>query len=380
MAWSFRRRIKIIPGVHMNLSKKGISTSIGVKGASLTLGQNGAYINTSIPGTGLYNRKKLSKGRTPIEDLSTINQPKIDEQNNIFSAEIHSITSQDMIGIKEAIIIAHNQRKELIKDLKKIKISKLLSQILQIISYFLIIGFVVQSIKKNIEDQISSKIEAITQIEDEIEKSYIDLDIEFEDSIYDRFRKLVTAFNLLAKSNKKWDVVNSKSENVRVTRSAASTIVKRNEIIISNKGIEDLRTSFEVLYFQNSNGADIFFYPAFIIMFESLTKLAIIGYDELNFIPSPVQYLERSTIPSDSVIIGKTWSKVNKDGTPDKRFKDNFEIPIVRYGQLNLRTDSGVNEEYLFSNYEFFNEFASAFIDYQESLKKLNRLPGTYFN
>jgi hypothetical protein len=380
MAWSFRRRIKIIPGVHMNLSKKGISTSIGVKGASVTLGQNGAYINTSIPGTGLYNRKKISGGRTPVEDSNTINRPEIDEQNNIFSAEIHSITSQDMIGIKEAILLAHNQRIELIKDLKKIKISKLLSEILQITSYVLIIGFVVQSIKKNIQDQISSKTEAIAQIEDEIGKSYINLDIEFDDAIYDRFRKLVTTFNLLAKSNKKWDVINSKSENVRVTRSAASTIVKRNEIIISNKGIEDLRTSLDVLYFQNSNGADIFFYPAFIVMFESITKLAIIGYDELDFIPSPVQYLERSTIPSDSVVIGKTWSKVNKDGTPDKRFKDNFEIPIVRYGQLNLRTDSGLNEEYLFSNYELFNEFALAFNDYQENLKKLNSLPGTYFN
>lgn len=36
MAWSYRRRIKIIPGVHLNFSKSGISTTIGVKGASLT--------------------------------------------------------------------------------------------------------------------------------------------------------------------------------------------------------------------------------------------------------------------------------------------------------------------------------------------------------
>jgi len=136
MAWSFRRRIKIIPGVHMNLSKRGISTSIGVKGASLTLGQNGAYINTSIPGTGFYNRKKISGDRTPANDSSTINGLEIDEQNNIFSAEIHSITSQDNIGIKEAIILAHNQRFELIKDLRNIKISKLLSQILQFCPIF----------------------------------------------------------------------------------------------------------------------------------------------------------------------------------------------------------------------------------------------------
>jgi len=46
----------------------------------------------------------------------------------------------------------------------------------------------VQSIKRNIQDQISSKTEAISQIVDEIEKSYIDLDIEFEDFIYESFK------------------------------------------------------------------------------------------------------------------------------------------------------------------------------------------------
>jgi hypothetical protein len=60
MAWSYRKRIKIIPGIHLNLSKNGISTSVGMKGASLTFGRNGTYINTSIPGTGIYNRQKIN--------------------------------------------------------------------------------------------------------------------------------------------------------------------------------------------------------------------------------------------------------------------------------------------------------------------------------
>ena len=59
MAWSFRKRIKVAPGVHINLSKKGVSTSFGTKGASLTTGPRGTYLNTSIPGTGLYRRQKI---------------------------------------------------------------------------------------------------------------------------------------------------------------------------------------------------------------------------------------------------------------------------------------------------------------------------------
>ena len=38
MGWRFRKRIKILPGIHINLSKSGISTNVGVKGASVTFG------------------------------------------------------------------------------------------------------------------------------------------------------------------------------------------------------------------------------------------------------------------------------------------------------------------------------------------------------
>jgi len=61
MAWSWRKRKTILPGVKINFGRKGISSTIGPRGASMTFGPNGTYLNTSIPGTGLYNRKKIGK-------------------------------------------------------------------------------------------------------------------------------------------------------------------------------------------------------------------------------------------------------------------------------------------------------------------------------
>lgn len=60
MAWNYRKRVKIAPGIHLNFSKNGVSTSIGPKGAKVTFGKNGTYMSTSIPGTGLYSRQKIS--------------------------------------------------------------------------------------------------------------------------------------------------------------------------------------------------------------------------------------------------------------------------------------------------------------------------------
>lgn len=72
MAWNYRKRVKIAPGVHLNFSKNGVSTSIGPKGAKVSFGRNGTYMTTSIPGTGLYSRQKIGGNRntsyTNIED------------------------------------------------------------------------------------------------------------------------------------------------------------------------------------------------------------------------------------------------------------------------------------------------------------------------
>lgn len=62
MSLRLRKRIKILPGVYINLSKSGISTSIGVRGASVTVGHGKTRTNVGIPGTGIsYNTIKSNK-------------------------------------------------------------------------------------------------------------------------------------------------------------------------------------------------------------------------------------------------------------------------------------------------------------------------------
>jgi tetratricopeptide (TPR) repeat protein len=57
----FRRRIKIAPGVYVNVSKGGLSLSLGTKGLRYTLGKQGSAVSVGLPGTGVYYRKNLGK-------------------------------------------------------------------------------------------------------------------------------------------------------------------------------------------------------------------------------------------------------------------------------------------------------------------------------
>lgn len=54
MAFRFFRRIRIAPGISINLSKSGASVSMGPRGAKFTLGPRGTRKTVGIPGTGLY--------------------------------------------------------------------------------------------------------------------------------------------------------------------------------------------------------------------------------------------------------------------------------------------------------------------------------------
>jgi hypothetical protein len=61
MGFRFFKRIKILPGVSLNLGKKGTSVSVGPKGAKVTIGSNGKVTTSvGIPGTGIYYRETVS--------------------------------------------------------------------------------------------------------------------------------------------------------------------------------------------------------------------------------------------------------------------------------------------------------------------------------
>jgi hypothetical protein len=57
----FRKTFSILPGVHVNLSKTGVSTSLGGKGATLNVGRGQRTVTLGVPGTGLSYRAPVSR-------------------------------------------------------------------------------------------------------------------------------------------------------------------------------------------------------------------------------------------------------------------------------------------------------------------------------
>ena len=372
MAWSFRRRIKIIPGVHLNFSRSGISTSIGVRGANMTIGSSGTFLNTGVPGLGISNRQRLSginSSNSPDPALPVPVIPEVNDRGNIYSADIHAITSQGMQGIKEAILLARDQRVSLKKDLSKIKLALAVTRAKNVMSYMFIYGLIKKDIPKRLSTDLLAQREAIKQTKEQIDASYVDMTIEFDLELKQKYDALVAAFVNLTKCRKIWDVTSAHYQDRVITRSSASTLIKRTIVHFGLKSIPEFKSTVQAMYFQNANGADLYIYPGFIVMYSRATNFAIIGLDEIDFQQSYVRFTETQGVPADSKVIDQTWAKVNRNGSRDKRYKGNYQIPVVRYGEIKLRTDTGVHEEYEFSNYEATEAFGNAFRSYQNAVR-----------
>ncbi|HDR9188152.1 hypothetical protein VI03_16665 [Burkholderia vietnamiensis] len=69
MGWGFRKSVKIAPGIRVNFSKSGISTSIGGKG--FTYNTRGR-VTTSIPGTGMRYTHSLKDAKRTSSPVSAV--------------------------------------------------------------------------------------------------------------------------------------------------------------------------------------------------------------------------------------------------------------------------------------------------------------------
>jgi len=58
MSWGFRKRVKLLPGINVNIGKRGVGMSGGRRGARVSAGSNGRR-TVSLGWKGLFWRRKL---------------------------------------------------------------------------------------------------------------------------------------------------------------------------------------------------------------------------------------------------------------------------------------------------------------------------------
>lgn len=65
-------------------------------------------------------------------------------------------------------------------------------------------------------------------------------------------------------------------------------------------------------------------------------------YNDLTISHSQSRFIEDSP-PHDGIVVGETWRYKNVNGSPDRRFNNNFLLPIMLYSEIRLSAPTGFN-------------------------------------
>ncbi len=68
MGWRFRRGIRLLPGVRLNLSRGLPSVSVGTRGLTTNIGRRGVRTTAGLPGSGLSYTSRTTgwRRRNPL--------------------------------------------------------------------------------------------------------------------------------------------------------------------------------------------------------------------------------------------------------------------------------------------------------------------------
>jgi hypothetical protein len=396
MGWRFRKSFSPLPGIRLNFSPRGISTSVGVGPLRFYVGGQGAAVTARVPGSGVSFRAPLtspraapetpgrappSPGADPAPDIPPLPSGHDTASPDFSAGEIRSastatLTSAGLGPVKELVLRAQEERGRLLPELRDAEAdaSRLRSQHERWKN-----GWLFRHLFKTSFARLGERAAEATAKEAELQEqerlSRLATEFDLPEALKDYFGQVCDAAARLAQAQRVWDTVRRVATDQYRQRTAALEAIVRRPVEVSLGTCDLIQSAWKVPHLPNANGGELFLYPGFILYRVSDEAFALIDVRDVTLEYTAQSFIEEEAIPEDSQVVGQAWKKANKDGSPDRRFADNHQIPIVAYGGIRLTSESGLNEEYMVSNAAAAQGFAKAWALFKQSLPKGNAQP-----
>ena len=327
MAWYLRKSVSAGP-IRFNLSKSGIGASVGVTGFRIGIRPNGSsYVHAGRHG--LYMREELGGNRDGFQAGSC--QLVEPSPTRVFNA----VSTRDLLNPerKELIDRLNKSYKEFRFDYLVFMVAAAAFELASINSSLL--GMVISSGLGVVLSIVVSVLES--------RRRTVKIFYHFESDDASHFLKLVQAFNYLAKCKRLWAYVDSRnlsSTHEYKVNAGASSLVNREPAVVGTGTPPWVETNVNIPVLK-ARGITAYFMPDCILIYDG-NGVGSIEHASLMFSTSVERFIEDGDVPSDSYVVDHTWRFANKGGGPDRRFKNNKQIPICLYGKLEISTSAGL--------------------------------------
>ncbi len=160
---------------------------------------------------------------------------------------------------------------------------------------------------------------------------------DVEDHHAQKFEHLVGAFAQLQQCAGCWYITESArlaTTQRRKANSGASETVHRAPARLGTVGPKQLATNIIVPSIA-AGSMTVHFLPDRVLV-ASGRQFVELPYATIAVRFDPERFIEAERVPKDAHKVGTTWRYVNVSGGPDKRYRDNRQLPIMEYGELRL--------------------------------------------
>lgn len=379
MGWRFRRTFKVIPGLRLNLSKSGLSASIGGAPFTVNLGPHGVMGTASLPGTGMSYRHHFTSSvpSTPMSDvpprftdpanpvppipampLAPVSGAPIEE---VRSASTELLTSDSLKRLKILMQTTFEEREDISRELAIARPQKAAA----VSRYeWWERGFVFKNLFKKAFRRRAGAAETssakVSELEEQLKLTTVATEVQIEKEQAEPYFRMRDDFASLSECVVIWDVKSHQATDKFRERTTAYMRIGRQRVSFRLDTCDLIEWEQKVPHLPNSKGGDIFLYPGFILYRAAKGAFSVIDYHEVKGTAESISFQEEEGVPSDSKVIGQAWAKANKDGSPDRRFAENHQIPVAQYGELTLKSETGLWEEFQFSNPEKLTTFVKS--------------------
>jgi hypothetical protein len=207
----------------------------------------------------------------------------------------------------------------------------------------------------------------LQELQEQLRLTTIATEITVDREQADPYYRMRDDFAAVSGCQKVWNVLTEKAIDRTAERSTANTAVTRHPVSFSLDSCDLIQWDQKVPHLQNHTGGDMYIYPGFILYRASRQAFALIDFRVVTLKYVSLHFTEAGSVPSDAQVIGQTWAKSNKDGSPDRRFQGNHQIPVVHYGSLLFSSPDGLDVRYVCSNAALAGRFADAWAAFRRS-------------
>jgi hypothetical protein len=195
------------------------------------------------------------------------------------------------------------------------------------------------------------------QARDVLQKTVV-LFYDFDSEMESAYAELHTAAAKLAECSVAWHIEATGKVHDSKYHAGASSLISRKPTFIRKSEPPFLKSNIETICI--GVGRQILhLFPDRVLIYDT-NGVGAVGYKELSIDVRNSRFIEDGPVPRDAKVVDKTWKYVNKKGGPDKRFKDNRELPICMYEEIHLTSSTGLNEVIQISQNGLGDKFSQA--------------------